>query len=451
MSQTTAVLADNNSIATAVQPLSLRRNFSWAFVGNAVFVASNAVIIFLLMNLTDTATVGRFTMGYTIATTLFMLTDLSLRIVQVTDHNRSFAFSDYLGMRLLTCCLGLSAVAIFVLARPDYGWEKSWIIILIGMTKAMDSVADINYGLLQQRERMDRLAVSMIFKGLVSVMLVGMLLWATGNILVAIGAMLLTRIFVLAVYDFPSAAWSLGGTSNSHSSALTRWSSAIRPRWNGKTLRSIFLIAWPLGATTTLMALNTTIPRFVVDWIWGGEKGDQMMGILGPFTYLLVLGQLIVGALGHAASLRLSQYYADHRYRDFYRLLLKLVTVGFVIGGGSLILSFLIGEPLLALLANEEYVEHIELLNWLLLAGAVSYVASFLGYGVTATRAFGRLTIPYGIVTVLAFVVAVLLIPRFELLGAAWTILFVSVGNCIMPIYILRQLSLKRAVHDKTS
>ena len=96
----------------------------------------------------------------------------------------------------------------------------------------------------------------------------------------------------------------------------------------------------------------------------------------------------MVGALGQSAFPRLARYYAEGSVRAFRRLLVKLVGLGAGLGIVGLLVALVAGRSILTLLYKPEYAEHADLFAWLMTAAAVSYVASLMGYGITAARYF---------------------------------------------------------------
>ena len=147
-----------------LKPLTLYRNFSWTFLGNFVYAACQWGILIVLAKLGSPEMVGQFTLGLAVTAPVIMFTNLNLRAVQVTDTSHQYLFGDYLGLRLISIGLALVSIVGITLAA-GYNWQVSSIILVIGFAKALESIGDVFYGLLQQYERMDRIAVSMMIKG----------------------------------------------------------------------------------------------------------------------------------------------------------------------------------------------------------------------------------------------------------------------------------------------
>ena len=97
---------------------SLRRNVSWAFIGHAVYAASQWLILVVLAKLGDPTMVGQFGLGLALAAPAFMLCNLQLRVAVATDVGDSYGFGDYLGLRLITTAAALAATSPVPLIQP---------------------------------------------------------------------------------------------------------------------------------------------------------------------------------------------------------------------------------------------------------------------------------------------------------------------------------------------
>ncbi|MGH2604818.1 MAG: lipopolysaccharide biosynthesis protein, partial [Dehalococcoidia bacterium] len=134
---------------------------------------------------------------------------------------------------------------------------------------------------------------------------------------------------------------------------------------------------------------------------------------------LMVAGTAAVGALGQAASPRLARYYAAGYVDAFCSLLLKLLGLGAVGGLLGIALAAVAGQQIVALLFTADYAGNPSVLLLLAAAAGIGFMASFLGYAMTAARAF-RIQAPlFGGVVILGVVACAVLIPRYGLVGAA--------------------------------
>lgn len=154
------------------KPLSLRKNFSWTLIGNIIYFASQFGILIILAKLGTTQMVGRFSLGLAIRAPVMIFANMALRPVQATDAKREYLFCDYLGLRLITTFLALLVIATISFIG-GYGKETSLVILIVGIAKAFEAISDVYYGPLQQHERMDRIAKSLMIKGPLALIIVG--------------------------------------------------------------------------------------------------------------------------------------------------------------------------------------------------------------------------------------------------------------------------------------
>ena len=107
--------------------LTLRDNFSWTFVGNVVYAASQWGILTVLAKLGSPEMVGQFALGLAIAAPVVMFTNLQLRGVLATDARDEYRFGDYLALRLCATLLAMLTISGLVLLG-GYSWQTSLVI-----------------------------------------------------------------------------------------------------------------------------------------------------------------------------------------------------------------------------------------------------------------------------------------------------------------------------------
>ncbi|NJN56174.1 MAG: oligosaccharide flippase family protein [Leptolyngbyaceae cyanobacterium SL_5_9] len=427
-----------------IQPLTLRHNFSWTFLGNVVYAACQWGIVVILAKLGTPEMVGQFTLGFAITAPVILLTNLQLRTVQVTDAKQSYGFNDYLGLRLITTSIAL-LVILGVVCVVNYRWETTLIILLVALAKAVESFSDVLYGLLQQHERMDRIAISMMIKGVLSILLLSAGLYFTGTIIGGVIGLLVAWTIVLVGYDSCNGLMLLHylqGNTLPLSAKNFHLKAVMWPRWHLKTLLRLLWLSLPLGFVMMLISLNTDIPRYFIE----RQLGERELGIFAAIAYLMVIGNMLVNALAEAANTRLARYYAEGKRHEFQALLFKLMGIGAGLGIVALLVALVAGKPILAIIYQPEYAQYSDLLVWLMVAAGIGYIASFLGYSMSAVRYF-RVQIPLFIgVTGASALSCIWLIPLLGLKGAAIALIIgaivrlsISSGVVFHAIYKLRK------------
>ncbi|AHY47006.1 Membrane protein involved in the export of O-antigen and teichoic acid [Rubrobacter radiotolerans] len=387
----------------AVRLPSLRKNFSWVFAGNLVYAATQWGMLTALAKLGTPQMVGQFGLGLAITAPIILFANLNLVAVQSTDARRRYVFGDYAALRLLTTTLALGVICAVALLG-DYGPGTALVVALIGVAKAVESLSDVTYGLYMQRERMEFIARSMILRGLLSLLALALGVYLTGSVAWGVVGMCVVWLAVFLLHD----ALNVGRV-------LDEPQDRARPLFRPAVLASLAWLALPLGLVMTLVTLNSSIPRYFIQ----GYFGEAELGLFTAMSYIIVAGATFVNALGQAASPRLSRLYADGDLGAFRRLLAKACGLGAAIGAAGILAAIVAGPEILTVLYSDEYAARSEVFVILMVAAAFGYVASFLGYGMTAARYF-RAQIPLFVGTVASVALACwLLVPGGGLAGAA--------------------------------
>ncbi len=381
---------------------SLRVNFSWMLFGNLVYAAAQFGIVSAMAKVGDRDALGVFTLALALTAPVFAFTNLNLRAVLATDAEEEYPFSHYFGQRLLASGSALVVIA-GVLLVSGYALEVVAVTAVVGLSKCVESVSDIFYGLFQRRERMDGIARSLILRGPPNLILIAVLLWVTGSLVWALVGQLVLWAAVLLLHDLPRARVVLAGER-------------LAPQWVWRTLKALSWTALPLGVAILLDSLNVTIPRYVLE----RHVDFFELGVFGGMFWLVQAGQTVIRSLGQAAVPRLAAHYAAGRIGRFVKLVLALQGFAIVVGAGGIAVAVLLGEPLLTLVYTAEHAAYSDVFVVVMLAGALTYMTWFFMNIVTAARFF-RPQVPIAISATATTLGACLLwVPEHGILGAAW-------------------------------
>ena len=380
--------------------MSLRRNFVWTAAGNVIYAGCQWGMIAVLAKLGSPEWVGQFALGLALTAPVLLLTNLQLRSVQATDAGDEFEFGHYLAVRLITAAFAAVIIlAIILVSRLNT--TVALVTAAVGIAKIVESISDAFYGLQQKHERMDRIATSLIIRGVLSLAAFAVIVYLRHDVFSGVLAMAIVWLAVLLVYDLRSARHLVGF--------------GLRPLWNLPRLRTLAFIAAPLGVVMMLNSLNVNIPRYALQYL----SGTHDVGIFAAIAYLQVAEGAIVNALGQSATPRLARSFAQHQPSTFWSLMKRLIALGTVGGSLGVVLAALAGPALLTLLYRAEYAAYSSTFTWLMVGTVFANISAFAGYGLTAARSF-RIQIPLLAGESIILVVAcMLLIPAYGLRGAA--------------------------------
>ncbi len=379
---------------------SLRENLVWAFAGNVVFSMCQWLVLIAVTKLGSASAAGDWSLGLAITGPIFVFAAFKLRVVQTTDARQEYGWADYAATRTLGVAGAmLATVLVVVIAYRD---RTAPIILLAALAKLFDAISELAYGEQQRHERLDVIARSQMRRGLSSAAGSSLAMWASRDVAATSAATAL-------IYG----AWMLWDLRQVRALVPER---RLAPRWDWPRLRPLLVMVVPLGLVGAIGSLQGNIPRYFLD----GYVGRTELGVWAAVSYLLVFGNLAVGAVANAAVARLARYAADEDWRAYLRLLGRLLAIGMSIGVATVVGCVVLGQPALRLLYSPEVAAHADILTLLAIAAGLLYSYLFLGTAMDGLRSYRiQPWIHITTATVIAGSCAVL-VPRHGPRGAAW-------------------------------
>jgi O-antigen/teichoic acid export membrane protein len=184
----------------AVSGLSLRSNFAWVLAGNVVYAICQWGILVALAKLGSSFMVGQFSLGLAIATPVLMFTNLHLRAVQATDAKHHYSFTEY---RLLRSIMTFGAIALItgIAWFQNYARQTTMIVLVVALAKGTETLSDIHYGLFQLNDRLDQTGISMMLRGVFSVVALSAALYLTHSAFWGCVGLALVWLAALLLFD----------------------------------------------------------------------------------------------------------------------------------------------------------------------------------------------------------------------------------------------------------
>jgi O-antigen/teichoic acid export membrane protein len=431
---------------SATRTRTLRTNFLWNAVGNAVFALCQWGILVVFTKLGSPTLVGQLIYGLALTAPLFVVAGLQLRSIQATDADNRHTLGQYIGLRALTTVAAV-IVAVFVAAVMWAAGNQSALIILFwALSKAVDSGSDALYGLFQQSERMDYVGVSLTLRGFLAVASVAVLFRASHSAPIALAGLVIGWSAVFILFDIPVARSLLRQRERSAYSPGTM-AETLRPVLDRRQLVPLCLEAAPLGVVAFLLTVQVQVPRYVV----AGLLHTRELGLFSAAAYLTFIGGMLVNALGAPACVRLAKYHVTGERSAFRKLMAKLLLVAAALGVVGILCSAFAGGRVLALLYTNEYSRMAGVLTMLCAGSALSYVASFLGYGMTALGRY-KIQVPIFLGLVLITLLSCYwLTGRYGLMGTAVGMLIGNLGQLLMSAAVVWRTARRDSTHTVAS
>ncbi|WP_432984396.1 lipopolysaccharide biosynthesis protein [Dactylosporangium sp. CA-233914] len=417
----TATRPSTRHRTSPVRP-SFTGNVTWSVAGNGGYALCQWLVLVVIARIGSPAMVGDYALGLAVGAPIVLLANLSLRTVLVTDPNGEHPFKRYLGIRLAGMGLAMATIAAVVLVLH----LPAAVVLLVGAAKAFDGIGDIYLGLLQRHHDQRSIAAAQLVNGGLTVALVAALLYGTSSI-----------------------AWAAAGSAAA--SALTwvmccapfagRFHNRPDPRARQHTHRAagglaeLLWTALPLGLASGVTSLSSNVPRYALQ----EHLGATALGVFAAAGYLVLTGNVFFSAVAQTLLPRLAELRANGTPEGFRGLLRQaLLGVG-VAGGLGVWAAGLFGNGLLRRLYGDAYAGQGRVLTILTLATAIGGACFVLDAGLSAARRFtGQLAVN-AVVLVAAGLAALVLVPRYGVVGAAWATAIAAAVHCALKWEVLRR------------
>lgn len=366
--------AETTSLA---QPLSMRTNVFWNFLGNVVYAVSRWAMVVVLANVGNTEMIGLVILAFALGAPLYSLTNLGLRNALVTDVRRQCSFQDYLGLRLITSAFAAAAVGVMVWGM-GYPMQLVWLSLLVGTGRFFESISDLFHGLLQRQERMDRIGIAITLREPAAVLFLAVVVCLTGSVVWGMVGFPLAMAATLFLYDIPNGVHLLKAPTPSPNA------DRLAPRWRLQTMLRLSWTCVPLGLIMTTITLQVNIPRYAVEHY----LGTGALGVFASLAYISTASGTLLAAIGQSASPRLAKHYAAKNTTAYYTLVGRLLLMVAAIGLGLAGLIALAGRPILRVLYGPELAAYAPLAVTLMTVAVLSNLCGPLGRALDGMRRF---------------------------------------------------------------
>ena len=382
---------------------------AYSVTGQLSYVIAQMIVLAALTRFHGAEAVGAFGLAMAIATPVFLLANMGMRTGLATDVQRRFGFDSYLGLTLLTACLGVVGTVLIgrlLLTEP----AAQGLLLVIALMKASESVSLLAYGAFQLVGRMERVALSLSLRGWSSALIFTLLLASGASVASAFMAQLVIWAAVAMLHDFPRA-------SRLMTRHLTRPTFAVRP---------LFRLAQenaPLSISAFLNAVMNALPRLIIERVLGLEA----VGIFTVAAYFLQAGVMVVEAVNQALLGRFAIWRQAPETADTRRIIIRLLIIATALSLAGLTLVYLGGEWLLVAGFGPEFGGAAPLLMLMALALCTKLYGIVPQVVLHSDRRFFLYMIYQAVSVVLTFSLLVILVPLYGLTGAGTTILAVAV------------------------
>lgn len=390
--------------------LLLLKKAKWLVGGNFVFAFSQWVILIFFARMTNQENLGQYALALAIVTPVFAVGNLQLRPLYILDVNseQKYTYTHFYYLRLicsfiaLACCLVLGLffnVSILVL-------------LLVGLLKFFESYSDIIYAYYNAHDQTQLISKSLFLKGTLSVLAVAVSLYLFDFYT----ALFLFLFVYLVVWLF------IDNVYIQKTQEIKKMSLDL----------GVMKSAIPMGISLGIVTLQSNIPRLFLDQY----ASIEAVGIFTVLSYFIIVGSIFINSICQYLSPRLT--HAWNHNRAYFK---KLLSMALLVAGGlgliAIFLSYFMGEFVLNLVYGAKYVAYTDAFVLTMVAGFILYLATVLGYTLTAIGFIKQQVYLFSIVLIFSVLVSYLCIPEYGIIGGIYTLIVSYLVQCVLSLLVV--------------
>ncbi len=376
-----------------------RKNFLWNTLGAGLNSFHSPLFLVLVSRQFGLADAGYFSLAFATGVLLSNVGLFSVRSYQITDISGEHTDSVYLSARLIsTGGMILLTIGYALLKLPD-STLLVWLLILQGLWRVPEVLADCLHGSLQMKGRLDLAGKSLFLRAVLCVLAFAVGVYVFEDLLLANLALIFASLLVFVAVDIPSYRRVCPGQK-------IRFSFEVRA-----LLRACF----PLFLTSLLYAYLLNAQRYAIDWFGSPEIQTQFSILILPASLIWALFILAMNPL----LPRLADSYFTGRRKEFGKTVRLLLISVLVMSVAGVLGMKAFGIRLFEYIFKTELSRY-EPLFYIACAGAgFLCAATVFSNLLVLIREKRRLLISYAFVAILTFGISALLIRGRELTGGA--------------------------------
>lgn len=405
---------------------SLKSNIIWNSTGSFIYLFCQWLLTFLIIKLSpNLEDAGNLSLAISITNIYFNLACFNLRAYLVSDNINEYSVEDYTSFRFYTIVLSMIACFVYTLI---FGYSINQIICisLYMIFKIGEVIVDLFHGFEQRKNRMDIGGISLLIRGILSVILFVLGMKLFNNMNIAILLMILATYIFIFTYDFNKV----------------KKFETLKINIKNKKVLKLFLKFLPLAIGTFLSSLSASLPRQMLEM----KSGADVLGIYATIATPAVIVQVAASYIYNPLIVTFSNLKKNNDYKGFIKVLTKSLLIVLCLSVICYIGSLFFAELGLRLLYGEKISKYYELFSLIIVFTSLTGFMIFGHNILIILRKIKGLLFTYVLGFLTCILVSKHLIEKYDMNGVSYSLItFTSVIIiCMVAITIKSILDIKK-------
>ena len=404
----------------------LVKNFSWSFMGGLIYAFTQWLILIIITRVGSAYDAGIYSLGLAISAPLVMLLNLNFTALQSTDLTVQYGFDSFKRIRIFG---NASFIIIFsiVLLLTNYNFEIAMVLLLIAISKVIESFSELYYGLFQYHERLDIVSKSTILRGILGTLVFWLGYIIFKELYFALIFLIIVWLVNLLFYDYKNGKKTIKNMPK------------IIQKMN---MIDLLKIGIPLGVVSFLASFNVNLTRLVLKYYLSLEDLGYFSAV---FYMVLIIGKFMT-SLSSTLLPRMARLFEENNKTSFLIILKILILLLLSFSYATILFSYYFGGEILTILYGEEYFKLKTLLVLIMVYGLFNYLGFVFEMGLNAMKDYQFRFTNEILVTLVIIVSSLYFIPHFGINGGAIALIISAFIKCciFLILFSFKYLTLWR-------
>lgn len=316
---------------------SIQQNMIFNTIGSLIYYVCQWLMTILIVRLSGYEDAGMLSVAISVTAAPAIVGLFNVRNFQVSDLKGQYSNCIYIRSRVYTNLLSF-IVCIIMVCLGGYNIKKSVVILSFMLFKVAEGFADVYYGIEQKKERMDYAGISLIIRGVGTIVLFAIVIWSTHSLLLSILVISIFSILVIFFYDCRIVKmWNVA--EEEKKDYLEKQECKQLDYSENKKVLQLLMACLPLAVVAFLNNLSLNIPKIYLEQYHGSEVMGIYSSVASPTMVVYLAANTIFAPLIPV----LTKEFQDRNKKKFFDILKRF---GMLMIGLSIIC--LLGSRLLA-------------------------------------------------------------------------------------------------------
>lgn len=407
---------------------NIKKDFVWNTIGTLVNSLTSLAFLIIVTRINGTDIAGIFTFAFSLACLFQVIANYSGRTFQVTNTNNSITNTDFIYHRYITSWLMIICILIYLLFE-NYSLTKMLTVFLLVIFRFIESICDCFYGIIQKNDRLYKVGISLLLKGVFGIATFLIVDYITKDFLISIIGLILINILVILFYDCKNYKEFYK-----------------KEKVKKSSISIIFKTGFFVFAVSFLSQYLLNAPKYAIDDFLNNNS-QTIYGIISmPATVLTLCCQFVIQPL----LLKITKYIKQKDFVSLEKMSFKVILFVILIGTVGEVCCYFVGIPFLELIYGISLKKHLLHLLIIILGATCCGIVFVVSSILIALRKNSYQMLFYIISSLFTMAISKILVANFGLLGACLSYTITMIILCAMYIcyfiYIIQKLKKQKII-----